>query len=200
MRLFLKKGYDETTIDEIAAAVEISPSTFFNYFPTKEEVVMLDIYDPMMIALVLNGPKDEPASVTFRRVLDMLAEVLEQDRDLLLTKGRLMLEIPELRARVFEEMERSHDLFASLFAQRIGRDPDDFELRVTVRALIGAIFEASLRWMKGGGRGDLGDLITRALDVVDAGARLDALHRSAVPPGGSARPVAQLAGRRRHRP
>ena len=38
LRLFEEQGYGETTIEQIAAAAEISPSTFFNYFPTKEDV------------------------------------------------------------------------------------------------------------------------------------------------------------------
>ncbi len=42
MRLFLEKGYEATTIEEIAAAAETSPSTFFNYFPSKEDVVFQD--------------------------------------------------------------------------------------------------------------------------------------------------------------
>jgi len=45
MRLFQMQGYEETTIEQIAAAVEISPSTFFNYFPNKEDVVLYDALD-----------------------------------------------------------------------------------------------------------------------------------------------------------
>ena len=47
LRLFERQGYEETTIEQIAAAAEISESTFFNYFPTKEDVVLYDAYDPV---------------------------------------------------------------------------------------------------------------------------------------------------------
>ena len=53
LRLFQEQGYDETTIEQIAEAVEISPSTFFNYFPTKEDVVIQDPYDPLFISSFL---------------------------------------------------------------------------------------------------------------------------------------------------
>ena len=52
MRLFAKQGYEESTIEQIAAAVEISPSTFFNYFPTKEDVVLYDAYDRVIASLM----------------------------------------------------------------------------------------------------------------------------------------------------
>src|SRR2546428_363702 len=66
LRLFEKQGYEETTIEQIAAAVEISPSTFFNYFPTKEDVVLFDAYDPIAIRMFLERPKDEPLNVGVR--------------------------------------------------------------------------------------------------------------------------------------
>ncbi len=178
LRLFLKQGYDETTIEQIAAAVEISPSTFFNYFPTKEEVVMMDAYDPLTISMFLERPKDEPLSVSFRRVLEGLAGILQRDRELILTRGRLMLQVPALRARIWDELERTQEFLSPLLAERSGRDPNDFELRVTARVVVSAVYEASLQWMKGCGREDLVELVNRALDVVDAGARLDALSSS----------------------
>src|ERR1700694_4306632 len=73
LRLFEKQGYEETTIEQIAAAAEISPSTFFNYFPTKEDVVLYDAYAPVAIRMFLERPKDEPLNVGLRKVLQRLA-------------------------------------------------------------------------------------------------------------------------------
>lgn len=196
LRLFLKHGYDATTIEEIAAAVEISPSTFFNYFPTKEEVVMLDIYDPIAIDLFRARPADEPLSLSFRRALAGLAEYLERDRELILTRGRLLMQIPGLRARVWDEMERTQELIVALLAERSGRAGDDFELRVTVRALISAAYEASLQWMRSGGHGRLAHLIDRAIDVVDGAGQLDALGAPLRSGGRGGRPVAQVERKR----
>jgi hypothetical protein len=86
----------------------------------------------------------------------------------------LFLEVPELRARAWDETERTQLLITEVLAERTGRRADDFELRVTARVVTSAIFEAALEWMRGKGRRGLADLVNRALDVVDSGARLTA--------------------------
>ncbi len=181
LRLFEKQGYEETTIEEIAAAAEISPSTFFNYFPTKEDVVLFDAYDPMAIQMFRDLPKDEPLTVGLRKVLEMLAAAFESDEQAILARGRLFLEVPELRTRLWDEAERTEELIAKVLAERTGRRTDDFELRVTARIVIGALFEASLEWMRSNGRHRLVELYNRALDVVESGGRLTALTRPKPP-------------------
>ena len=178
MRLFEKQGYEETTVEEIAGAAEISPSTFFNYFPTKEDVVLFDAYDPMAIRMLLERPKDEPLNVGLRTVLEGLAAAFERDQRMILTRGRLFVEVPELRARMWDEVERIQELLAKLLAERTGRRPEDFELRVTARVVLSAVLEATLDWMRSGGRRSLPDLLNRALDVVESGARLSAPTRA----------------------
>src|SRR6266436_2144662 len=92
LRLFEKQGYEETTIEEVAAAAEISPSTFFNYFPTKEDVVLFDAYDPMAIRMLLERPKDEPLNVGLRTVLEGLAAAFERDQRMILTRAPAVVE------------------------------------------------------------------------------------------------------------
>jgi AcrR family transcriptional regulator len=175
MRLFQKYGYEETTIEQIAARAEISPSTFFNYFPAKEDVVLYDAYDPMLASLMLDRPADEPLSVGLRHVLRLMETVFTRDHDVILARAKLGLEVPALRARIWEEVERAQALLCGLVAQRTGRDPDDYELRVVVMVVVVAALEAMFEWVKRDGRGSFVELVNQALDVVDAGARLDAM-------------------------
>jgi AcrR family transcriptional regulator len=175
MRLFEKQGYDETTIEQIAEAADISPSTFFNYFPTKEDVVLFDRYDPIMVSIILRRPANEPLSVTVRETMHSLARVIDPDRDIVLARAKLGLEVPALRARFWGELEKARDLIASVIASRSGRDPEDFEIRVLAMAIVTASFEASLEWVRQQGRGDMFELVTRAIDVARLGDRLDEL-------------------------
>jgi AcrR family transcriptional regulator len=181
MRLIEKQGYNRTTVEQIAAAVDISPSTFFNYFPSKEDVVLYDAYDPIIGRLLLERPTDEPLGVAIRRVLEEMAGLFERDRDIILARARLWLEEPSLRARLWEELERGQVFMTGLIAQRSGRDADDFEIRVTVMVIIMAAMEAMREWVRHDGKGSFVTTVRRALDLVDAQARLDNL---AAPPGG----------------
>ncbi len=175
MRLIQKQGYDKTTIEQIAAAVEVSPSTFFNYFPSKEDVVLYDAYDPIIGKLLMERPADEPLSVAIRNVLEEMAGIFERDRDIILARARLWLEVPALRARLWEELERGQVFMSGLIAERSGRAADDFEIRVTVMVIIMAAMEAMREWVRHDGKGSFVTTVSHALDLVDAQARLDSL-------------------------
>jgi len=175
MRLIGKQSYEQTTIEQIAAAVEISPSTFFNYFPSKEDVVLYDAYDPVLASLFADRPADEPLSVSFRRVLEAMGDIFERDRDIILARGKLWFEVPELRARLWEEVEKAQVLMSTLVAERSGRAADDFETRVAVMVMVAAAMEAMREWLRRDGKGSFVALVNQALDLVDAGARLDSI-------------------------
>jgi hypothetical protein len=96
---------------------------------------------------------------------------------MILARARLFLEVPALRARMWDEVERTQLLIVEMLAERTGRRPDDFELRVTARIVIAALLEASKEWMRSNGRTGLVQLTNRALDVVESGARLSARAR-----------------------
>ena len=177
IRLFQRQGYERTTVEEIAAAAEISPSTFFNYFRTKEDVVMLDVYDPMTLALLEARPKDEPLSAVLRAVLQGLSGFIARDKEVILARARILMEEPALRSRMWDEVERTQALLVPIVARRCGRDADDFEVRIVVRAMIAGMYEAAMNWFRTGGRDDITRLMSRALDVMDVDARLDALQR-----------------------
>jgi len=138
LRLFAAKGYDETTVDEIADAAEVSQSTFFRYFPTKEDVVLHDRYDPLMLqAFAAQPPELSPIAAmrgAMRSVLGSLpADEREQERQ----RGMLVFSVPELRARALDQIAGTMDMFNEALAARLHRSPDDLAVRTFTGALIG---------------------------------------------------------------
>src|ERR1700748_3060170 len=78
LRLFRENGYQRTTVEQIAAAAEVSPSTFFRYFPTKEDVVLQDDMDTRMVEALERQPASlSPLSAVRAAARDALASYTE---------------------------------------------------------------------------------------------------------------------------
>jgi AcrR family transcriptional regulator len=175
LRLFAEKGYADTTVEEIADAAAISPRTFFRYFPSKEDVVLWDEYDPQVGELLAARPDDEPVAESFRAIMsETLGGLLRRDPEQLLTKVRLLSSVPELRAR-FLEMQASllsstespgSEMAAALAHRHVA---DERQLRVTVGALSAAVTIAIDEWQRDGGKADLLSLFDQTVDALTTG-------------------------------
>ena len=100
MRLFQKQGYYETTIEQIADAAEVSPSTFFRYFPTKEDVVVTDDFDPILVEAFRGQAAELTPLEALRQALrDAFAQIPAEELDAMRERSELMFSVPELRAR-----------------------------------------------------------------------------------------------------
>lgn len=169
--LFESQGFDATTVEQIADAAEISPSTFFNYFPSKEDVVAFDEYDPILFEVLSSRPAGEPAIEKVRHMmLEAAVPLMEEDRDLVLKRVRIAFDVPSLRARLWQETDVGLEQLARALAGPDG-DTDDFELRVAVRVIESVAFEAMLEWARHGGKPNLRRLVERAFDLAEAGLR-----------------------------
>ncbi|MFF0491182.1 acyl-CoA-like ligand-binding transcription factor [Nocardia sp. NPDC003482] len=143
MRLFKKQGYGETTIEQIAEAADISPSTFFRYFPSKEQVVLADDLDPIMIRAVEEQPAELSALTAVRNAIrETFASMDDEQRAFEQERMLLVWNEPELRGVIAQETERNVDLMTELIARRTGRAPDDWQARAFAGALIGATMTA----------------------------------------------------------
>ena len=143
LRLFLKKGYEETTIEEIAEAVEISPSTFFNYFPSKEAVVFQDDLDPLIIAeLNAQPPGVKPIAALRLAMKKVMGGLSQADDALIRERIELVTTTPALRAAMFNEFADLIDQIAVPIARRSGKSPKDFAVRNMAGALLGVLIAA----------------------------------------------------------
>jgi AcrR family transcriptional regulator len=172
LRLFSEKGYSQTTVEEIADAAAISPRTFFRYFPSKEDVVMWDEYDPVALDLMEARPMDEPLAQSFRAVIrETLGGLLRNDPERLLSRIRLAFTVPELRARFLDEQVQGIEHVARHLATKRRTPIDDLRLQVVGSALLAAVSVALDRWQKDEGKSDLLALLDRATDALADGAR-----------------------------
>lgn len=172
-RLIAEQGYDATTIEQIAEAAEVSPSTVFRYFATKEDIALTDEYNPLLEAETRKRPADEPPLQSMRFVVtEALATLLATEEEELRRRTRLMVEVPAIRARMSETMSDTAKVLARVLADRSGRGADDLEVRVFVAAVLGALREVTLYWGEHGQKGDLIAMVDQALDTLEGGLTL----------------------------
>jgi AcrR family transcriptional regulator len=119
MDLFGRHGFDQTTVEEIAAACDVSPRTFFRYYATKEDVLFVDSQQrcAALLEIVAAQPFDDPPLDVLHRSLHDLALGYERERDRHVARARVLERSPSLRAdkaeqqrgwesTLFEELER----------------------------------------------------------------------------------------------
>ncbi|MEU8173975.1 TetR family transcriptional regulator [Microbispora hainanensis] len=170
LRLFAEQGYDATTVEQIAEAAEVSPSTFFRYFPTKEDVVVQDDYDPILMEAIKAQPPDLPPLTAMRAAFRAAFEAMEpEELDRMLARTKLTTSVPALRARTLEGLYSTIDMLAVAVAERSGRDPRSAAVRTLVGAVMGVMLPAMFTWVEHDGRTPLPVLIDEALGYLEAG-------------------------------
>jgi AcrR family transcriptional regulator len=173
LRLFRLQGYQATTVEQIAAAAEVSPSTFFRYFPTKEDLVLQDDMDTRMIAAFEQQPPElGPIAAVRAATRQMLTSYSAADMDLLRETTRLTMTVPEIRARAMDEFARTITVVAEAVAKRAGRSPDDLAVRAVAGAIIGVIMSVTMPWQgwsEGASFEDTFGRIDEALGLLEAG-------------------------------
>jgi AcrR family transcriptional regulator len=170
LRLFAAKGFQATTIEDIAAAAEMAPRTFFRYFPTKEEVVFWSEYPPMLAGFVAARPDDEPALEALHHgIVDGLAAIWDQDGGRMLERLRLAFRTPALHPRMRQQQAGWAAELAEILADRLGQRPDALEVRAVAAAVAAAVWVAAEEWQAQDGQEELDALIDQALgSVLDA--------------------------------
>ena len=137
LRLFREQGYQRTTVEQIAAAAEVSPSTFFRYFPTKEDVVLRDDFDERALeAFQRQPPSMTPLAALRAAIRESVAGLTPAEWEEFHQTSALSVEVPEIRARTMDELSRTIGVMAVALAKRTGRSPDD----LAVRTFVGAVF------------------------------------------------------------
>ena len=172
-RLFREQGYQATTVEKIAAAAEVSPSTFFRYFPTKEDLVLQDDMDTrLMAAFEQQPPGLGPIAAVRAAVRQVLDSYTGADLEIIRESTRLSMTVPEIRARALDEFARAIGAMTETVAKRAGRPTDDLAVRTVAGAIMGVVMSITMPWdgwSEGHGFEDAFERIDEALALLEAG-------------------------------
>ena len=146
--LFYQRGYAATTIDDIVAAVDVSPRTFFRYFPTKEDLVValgttsLDLF----LDALRSRPLDEPLQDAVAAAIEQSLAPGWEDTTRVRSFLALLQETPALRARWLEEAYGKRDRMAEVIAERTGTGPTDLRNLIAAGTITLTINTALQAW------------------------------------------------------
>ncbi len=161
--LFETRGYDATSVEEIARAAGVSHMTFFRYFPTKESALIGDPFDPMIAASVAAQPESLPAIERVARgFLAVLGIVDEQIDDDVRRRVAVAARVPSLRAAIVENNRETEDAIVDALA---ATGTEAIEARVAASACLAAISTALMAWAMGDSPATLANIVRGALVV-----------------------------------
>ena len=168
LRLYREQGYANTTLEEVAAAAEVSPSTLFRYVPTKPDTVLFDRVDPVFLEKFLAEPADlSPLQAARNALLSILNSADVDMAGVETTRMKLIATGPELRAAVVRKIETDLPPFIEAFARRVGREPDDPQVRYWTGAVAGVSVMAYLRAVDNDE--DIYTVVNEALEFLENG-------------------------------
>lgn len=177
-RLFGERGFDNVTVDDIAAEADVSRRTFFRYFASKEDVLLADHFVQLarLREAMASRPDDEPIVTALRNAVLTLTTDFEERKEKVVIRARLMRDTPSLQARSLVHQKLWEDAMQEMVADRLGVDPvKDLRPGVVAAAALAAMRVAFTLWLTAGCDGDVIALTTEALDLLDGG--LGQLHR-----------------------
>jgi AcrR family transcriptional regulator len=169
--LFLRQGYEPTTVAQIAAEADVDPKTFFNYFGSKDEVVFdVDRFDVFLAAIGDRRPGEGPGQVLARLVdgYDESAVPTRMARDPAeqAALSRLILTTPALRARLQSLLHELQRRTADALLAEFPGELDEVTAAAMTGSLIGALYQAALASFRlGRSRQETRQSIERARDI-----------------------------------
>ena len=178
--LFEARGFDAVTIDEIAAASDVSPSSVYRYFGTKEQVVLWDRSEQMLRALAAEAMADPVPLAGLRRVImTALSGFSAADERQLLRRLRLAGTAPSLEQATVAYTYSAARVLEDVLARQLHRRVEDLDVQVFAHALAGGLLGMFHHWQGTGFREPLRDVVERVFEIFFEG--LDIVTATSVP-------------------
>lgn len=170
LRMFAARGFDAVTVEDISAEVDISPRTFYRYFPTKEDLLLDDLSTALDVLRrsFLAQPADLPVMAALRGALVEVTKSYEGLGRRKLQRARIVESTPSLKVRQAERQTAWEQALAPLVSERLGDPPGAPSLRAQVIAgcAVAAVRVAFAAWRVDEGRVALTALVEDALNLL----------------------------------
>ena len=171
LALFEADGFDETTVEAIAAAVDIAPRTFFTYFPTKEDVVLADHASRLdrIVTELERRPAGERPWAALRAAFLTVADDYETEEDEIARRFAIMAATPSVHARSLQLQAGWEAEVAAALTRRVGVDATDIGPRLLAAAALAAMRSSLQHWLSTGRQDPLPQLVERCFDQLADG-------------------------------
>ncbi|GAB3869496.1 TetR family transcriptional regulator [Dactylosporangium cerinum] len=163
LKLLAFQGFEETTIDQMAAAAGVSRRTFFRYFQSKEDVIVEFLSDlgRKLSHSLSTRPATEPPPVALQNALRVFTDTFWEHPEKSQRLANVMVSTPALLARYLERQVTWRATLSAELAVRMGVDPDaDLRPAVLVAVAFAAFDTALMRWVAQGSTTDLNTLLS----------------------------------------
>lgn len=151
VELFEADGFEKVTIEQVAEAAEVSPSTVYRYFGTKERLVLHDDHDEMLLQLLPGLLASGDLMTAVERAIDLMTPEHTIDPDDLTTRRvRLWFEVPEIQAATTLMVDELVDAAAAAVAARPSMNLTEPEARVVMAGIAGVLVAAIRNWHAAG--------------------------------------------------
>lgn len=172
LRLFNERGYSDTTVDDIVAAVDVSRRTFFRYFASKEDVLFFDSqeYIELFREALETRTENERVVVTAKRAALAIARELKKRREEVLARMKISFSEPTLIARYLQLLHQWRVDLATLIADEEGEDlTSSVHPWLVAGALLGPVDAGLSVWTMSGGESDIESLFEESFAMLQRG-------------------------------
>ncbi len=173
LRLFIEQGYDETSVEQVAEVAEVGPRTIYRYFPTKADLVLFRANQDPMVEAIRAQPRDLSAVQAIRQAVRAVVGHLSPEAlQIQEQRERLARSVPELRARMLDEMAQSLSAIAAVLGERSDRAADTDEVSALAGAVQGIVMSLWLGEPVGAWRTGVLERLDRRLALLETGFHL----------------------------
>lgn len=173
LELFDREGFDTVTVERIAELAEVSPSSIYRWFGTKEQLIIWDEYDPASLVAFQERLADTEPLEALREVVSLtMGAAFDDDAERIKLRLRLAFTNPSVEAASILQTHEMAQLIAGIIASYRDSDPSDLDIQVAAHGFVGALLGALRHWYASDFTTPIEDIIERPLAVIEQGAGL----------------------------